>query len=148
MMKTKDVNITIQGRPAYEAQEEDTVELLTKGTLAIGEKEGHYDLSYEETELTGMQGTTTTFKITPRRILLMRSGPVNNQMLFEEGRRHTAVYATPYGNLQVGVCASHVFSSIGECGGDMEIDYAIEIDHAMAGENSLRIRVKEAAVRQ
>lgn len=148
MMKLKDVNITIQGRPAYETQEADAVELLTKGTLAIGEKEGHFDLSYEETELTGMQGTTTTFKITPRRILLMRSGPVNNQMLFEEGRRHTAVYATPYGNLQVGVCASHVFSSIGECGGDMEIDYAIEIDHAMAGENSLRIRVKEAAVRQ
>lgn len=147
-MKLKDVNITIQGRPAYETQEADAVELLTKGTLAIGEKEGHFDLSYEETELTGMQGTTTTFKITPRRILLMRSGPVNNQMLFEEGRRHTAVYATPYGNLQVGVCASHVFSSIGECGGDMEIDYAIEIDHAMAGENSLRIRVKEAAVRQ
>lgn len=147
-MRTKDVSITIQGRPAYEEQGEDMVELLTKGTLAIGDKEGHYDLSYEESELTGMQGTTTTFKITPRRILLMRSGPVNNQMLFEEGRRHTAVYATPYGNLQVGVKASHVFSSIGEGGGDMEIDYAIEIDHAMAGENSLRIRVKEAAVRQ
>ncbi len=147
-MRVKDVTITIQGKPAYEGQDEEAVQLITQGTLAIGEKAGHYDLTYEETELTGMQGTTTTFKITPKRILLMRSGPVNNQMLFEEGRRHTALYATPYGQMQVGVCARHVRNSMGDCGGDMEIDFSIDIDHAMAGENSLYVNVREATLRQ
>ncbi len=147
-MALKAVTNTIQRTHAYEEQEEAAVQIITRGTLAIGEKAGHYDLSYEETELTGLQGTTTTFKITPKRILLMRSGPVNNQMLFEEGRRHTALYSTPYGQMQVGVCARHVCNRMGDSGGDMEIDYSIDIDHAMAGENSLYVNVREAALPQ
>jgi uncharacterized beta-barrel protein YwiB (DUF1934 family) len=141
-MKTKDVSITIKGLPVYENQAEG-MEFLTMGTLSVGEKEGHYDLAYQESELTGMEGTTTTFKITPKRILLMRMGSVNNQMLFEKGRKHNAIYATPFGNMQVGVCASHVFSSVTESGGELEIDYSIEIDHALVGANSLRISVKD-----
>ena len=35
-------------------------------------------------------------------------------------------------------------AQLDEAGGDIEIDYALEVDHAVAGRNSFRINVKEA----
>ena len=44
-----------------------------------------------------MEGTTTTFELRGPRVLLTRSGKVNSQMVFEEGRQHTSLYETPMG---------------------------------------------------
>lgn len=140
-METKEVSITVHSSPGYEQQETEQMELLTSGILTVGDRAGHYDLSYQESLVSGLEGTTTSFKITPRRVLLVRSGTVSNQMLFEEGRQHNAHYATPYGSMQVTVCASRVKQTLTPEGGSLEIDYSMEIDHAMVGSNSLRIQV-------
>lgn len=139
---TKDVIISIQGAPEYEGEDRDQISLVTEGRLTQ-ERDG-YCLSYEETEVTGMEGTTTTFQIQGPRVTLMRTGKVCSQMVFEEGRRHLSLYATPYGNLEVGVSTSKLRSTISPTGGRLEIDYALELDHALAGRNAFRISVKEA----
>ena len=64
-------------------------------------------------------------------------------MVFEEGRRHLSMYETPYGALSVGVNTRRMHSDLGLAGGSIEIDYAIEIDHAVAGQNLFRIQVRE-----
>ena len=142
MTGEKTVMISIRGFQAYEGTEENSMNLLTQGKLAQT-KEG-YQISYEETELTGMEGTTTVFQIEGPRVTLLRTGSVCSQMVFEEGRRHHSLYATPYGNLEVGVSTSRLSSTIGRQGGELEIDYSIEIDHALAGHNGFRISVREA----
>lgn len=139
----KDVIISIKGMQKYEDAEPDTIELVTEGRLERDGESG-YTLSYQESQLTGLEGTLTTFQIEPERITLMRVGEVNAQMVFEQGRRHLSMYNTPYGAMAVGVNTRHVKSSIGESGGDIEIDYAIEIDHAIAGRNSFQINVRES----
>ena len=83
------------------------------------------------------------FQVEQGRITLMRIGEVNSQMVFEEGRRHLSMYDTPYGALAIGVNTRRMRSSLGEHGGDIEIDYAIEIDHAVAGQNLFQINVRE-----
>ena len=91
----KDVIISIKGVQRYENADPDTMELVTAGRL---EREGNsYTLSYQESELTGLEGTLTTFQIEPERITLMRVGEFNSQMVFQEGRRHISMYNTPYG---------------------------------------------------
>lgn len=68
----KDVIISIKGVQRYENADPDTMELVTAGRL---EREGNsYTLSYQESELTGLEGTLTTFQIEPERITLMRVG--------------------------------------------------------------------------
>jgi uncharacterized beta-barrel protein YwiB (DUF1934 family) len=47
------------------------------------------------------------------------------------------------GALTVGVCATKVDAALDEAGGDIEIDYAIEVDCMLAGENTIRINVRE-----
>ena len=138
----KSVIISIKGKQSYEDVEDETIELVTEGLLNK-EGEGEYTLSYQESELTGLEGTLTTFQGEQGRITLMRIGEVNSQMVFEEGRRHLSMYDTPYGALAIGVNTRRMRSSLGEHGGDIEIDYAIEIDHAVAGQNLFQINVRE-----
>ena len=137
------VIISIQGKQSFEAQGDDTIELVTEGCLEPDGDDG-YTLSYQESELTGLEGTLTTFQVEPDRVTLLRVGEFNSQMVFQEGRRHLAMYNTPYGSMTIGVNTRHLQADLTECGGDIEIDYAIEIDHTVAGRNVFQINVREA----
>ena len=55
-----------------------------------------------------------------------------------------SMYNTPYGAMAIGVNTRHLLSDLTDRGGDIEIDYAIEIDHSVAGQNTFQINVKEA----
>ena len=136
------VIISIQGKQSFQAQEDDTIELVTEGCLEPDGDEG-YTLTYQESQLTGLEGTLTTFQVEPDCITLMRVGEVNSQMVFQPGRRHFSMYETPYGALSVGINTKKMHAVLDERGGEIEIDYAIEIDHAVAGENMFHIDVRE-----
>lgn len=136
------VIISIRGRQSFEDQEPEVIELVTEGRLARDGEDG-YTLSYQESELTGLEGTLTTFQIEPERVTLLRMGEVNSQMVFEEGRRHLSMYNTPYGALAVGINTKKMRTDLSLVGGSIEINYALEIDHAVAGENRFHIQVRQ-----
>ena len=136
------VIISIQGKQSFEAQDDDTIELVTEGCLEPDGDDG-YTLSYQESELTGMEGTTTVFQVEPEKVTLLRLGSVQSEMVFEEGRRHMSLYSTPYGNMEIGVRARRLNSTLELTGGRLEIDYDIEINHMLAGQSLFRIDVRE-----
>ena len=138
----KSVIISIRGVQSLNDDPPEVIELVTEGLLAK-EGEGAYTLSYQESELTGLEGTLTTFQIEDGRITLMRHGEVNSQMVFEEGRRHLSMYNTPYGALAVGIKTHSMDCRMDDHGGSIEINYAIEIEHAVAGQNLFQIQVRE-----
>ena len=139
---TDNVIISIKGKQLYAESGPDEMELVTAGTLKR-DGGGSYTISYEESELTGLEGTTTRLHIDGSRVTLLREGSINSQMVFEEGRRHLSMYETPYGALSVGVSTKRMHSTLCEAGGDLEIDYAIEIDNLIAGQNLFRMNVKK-----
>ena len=138
----KDVVISIKGMQKYEGNDPDTVELVTAGRLM--KDTAGYTLSYQESEITGLEGTLTTIQVEGEQVTLMRMGEFNSQMVFQEGRRHLSMYNTPYGAMSVGVNTRHLLADLSDKGGDIEIDYAIEIDHAIAGRSVFQIKVREA----
>ncbi len=142
----KPVIISIKGRQSFEDMDDEVIDLVTEGRMSGGSAEG-YTLSYLESSATGMHGTMTTFQIQDGSITLQRMGAVNSQMIFEEGRKHLSLYETPYGALTIGVNTHRARSSLKDTGGDIEITYDIEIDHALAGENVFKISVREPAAR-
>ena len=138
----KEVVISIKGMQKYEGTPPDIVELVTEGRLS---RDGEsYTLSYQESELTGLGGTLTTIQVDGAQVTLMRVGEFNSQMVFQEGRRHLSMYNTPYGAMAIGVHTLHLLADLDGQGGRIEVDYTIEVDHAMAGRNVFRISVKEA----
>lgn len=138
----KEVVISIKGMQNYEGILPDVIELVTEGRLA---RDGaSYTLSYQESELTGLEGTLTTIHVDGEQVTLMRVGEFNSQLVFQEGRRHLSMYNTPYGAMTIGVNTRHLLAELTDQGGDIEVDYSVEVDHALAGRNIFLINVREA----
>ena len=137
------VLLTIRGEQYFDDVDPDETKLMTDGTMEISD-EGIF-LTYEETELTGMEGTTTTFEVKDKQVILTRSGTVNSQMIFEEGRQHTSLYETMFGELTVDIQTSRLRHKLSERGGIMEIKYSIAVEHTVTGRNTFKIRVRTKA---
>lgn len=138
------VLLTIRSEQRYEGMDPDSIELMTEGTLELA-GEGKMVLSYQESELTGLEGTTTAFEIRGPQVILRRTGGVNSQMVFEEGRQHTSVYETPFGELAIDIQTSRLRHTLTERGGLMDLRYSISVDHSAAGRNAFKIQVRPAA---
>ena len=86
----KEVLLTIRGQQSYAEQEPEMVELVTEGTLES--VENGWKLTYEESDLTGLKGVTTSFLLEPAKVTLSRKGPLSSQMVFQEGVLHESLY--------------------------------------------------------
>lgn len=135
------VLLTIRSEQRYEDMEPDSIELMTEGFLEPA-GEGKLLLSYQETELTGLEGTTTAFEIQGSRVILTRTGTVNSQLVFEEGKQHTSLYETPFGELVVDIQTGRLRHNLTERGGILDLQYSISVDHSAVGRNSFKIRVR------
>ena len=138
-MKQK-VMLSIRGRQTYLDQEPDIIELVTEGTM---EKQGDaWQLCYEESDLTGLEGVTTTFRIEPKIITLTRTGRLNSQMVFQEGVFHNSLYQMEFGALMITVCASRIKAELTEKGGVVDLVYGIEIEQSTAGVIDYHLEIK------
>jgi uncharacterized beta-barrel protein YwiB (DUF1934 family) len=144
--ETKNVMISIRSRQDYEGMESDSVELTTTGLLS--RTENGYCITYQESALTGMEGTSTSLQISPRRVVITRTGQLNSQIVFEKDVRHLSLYTTPMGRLEVGVATRRLYSTINDQGGELEADYAIDIGHQLTGKNFFSLTVREAEITQ
>ena len=134
------VLLTIRGTQNFDGVDPDETQLMTEGTLEVTEDGLRF--FYEETALTGMEGTTTTFEVQGNRVILTRSGAVNSQMVFEEGKQHTSLYETPFGDLPVDIQTGTLKHNLTERGGLMDIRYSIAVAHTATGRNRFKIQVK------
>ena len=137
----ENVIISIRGSQIYDGQEPEVTELVTEGILCREEK--GYTIVYQESELTGLEGTTTRLCMEGGRVTLLREGNVNSQMIFEEGEKHLSMYETPYGALAVVIDTRQIVNTMGETGGELKIRYAIEIDNILAGRSVFQMTVKK-----
>jgi len=138
----RSVILSIQGRQNYPDQEPETIELVTEGTMEF--VSGGWDISYEESELTGLAGVTTTFRVEPGKVVLTRTGALKSQMVFQENVPHDSLYQMPFGALLLTVKATHVFYDIVPDGGVIDLSYHISIENSEAGviDYHLDIRAK------
>lgn len=127
----KEVILSIQGRQTYQDQEPDVIELVTEGTLEY--RDGGWDIQYEESDLTGLSGVTTTFRVEPDRVILNRTGKLRSEMVFREGESHNSLYQMEFGALMITVCASRIFVQLDDNGGMIDLVYTIDIEQSTAG---------------
>ena len=140
---TKTVMLSLKGKQSYMDQEPEVIELVTEGVLE--QVEDGWELSYEESALTGLEGVTTIFHISPGKITLSRTGKLKSEMVFQEGRKHDSLYQMEFGALMLTVCATRVDFSINEDGGVVDLVYGIEIEQSEGGiiEYHLEIQSKD-----
>ena len=138
----KKVILSICGKQFYEEQEPEVIELVTEGTLE--RLNNGWEICYEESSLTGMEGVTTVFRVEPDKITLTRTGRLHSQMVFQMGVLHESLYQMEFGVLMITVCAIRLEYNITEQGGTVDLTYGIDIEQSAGGvvEYHLDIRSK------
>ena len=136
----KDVLITLVGTQNNDG-EKDKIELITEGSMY--KKGDAYYITYKESELTGMDGTTTTVKVQDKKVTILRFGTNNTQLIFEKGKHHVCCYDTMYGAISVGVWAQNVKIDLDDNGGEIFANYSIDVDNNLVGKNDFHMQVKE-----
>ena len=125
------VILSIQGRQTYVGQEPEVIRLDTEGTMEF--RNGGWNITYEESELTGLAGVTTTFRVEPEKVTLIRTGKLTSTMVFQEGVPHDSLYRMEFGALMISVNATRVFFDLVEDGGSIDLVYNIIIENTEAG---------------
>lgn len=139
-MQMKDVVISVTGVQQTE-EGPDMLELVTAGQYGVSPEE--IRMTWEESELTGMEGTRTTFSVFPRKVIMTREGKVNTRMVFEEGKKNYFLYETPFGAATMGVDTNRVRANLTRTGGEMEVDYSIDVNQLMVRRHRFFIQIKE-----
>ena len=136
------VLLSLTGRQTYQDQEPDVIELVTEGEMEF--RDNGWDITYQETELTGLAGVTTVFRVEPGQVILRRSGKLVSEMIFREGVNHSSLYQMEFGALMITVCAERIFAQLGPEGGMIDLIYTIDIEQSAVGtvDYHLEIRAK------
>lgn len=106
--------------------EKEKIEVVTVGEFSINGDE--FIATYDETEISGMEGTKTTLKIKGDKVVLHREGTTSTKMEFQKDNTQVALYNTPYGMLELKTSTKELDLDVNEKGGNISIKY-----HLIAG---------------
>lgn len=138
------VLVTVIGTQQDADGEENRIELVT--TARYWRKHGVEYIVYHESEVSGLENTTTALKVYPGRVALVRMGGIEQKQEFKVGERSLSTYVTPYGVMKMGIVTNKLDISFSEAQGTVgtiAIHYDLEIDGQWQSANSLSITVRE-----
>lgn len=118
----------------------EAIEVVTPGTFIIHD-EG-FKAIYEESEISGMEGTTTTLNIQDNIMVLERVGSTTTNMEFKEGTMAVSLYNTPYGVLNLNVDTEKLNINVNENGGEIYSKYILGLEGQEGITTELNIKIK------
>lgn len=134
----KNVSISLVSTQ-FDGDKSEKIEMMTEGELML-HKDG-YDLSYQDSEASGLVGSTTMLKVREKRVELQRTGGIHSDLILELGKKHHCHYGTEFGDFMVGVMAKNIKSNITEDGGSLDFCYVIDINSSFIGNFEININV-------
>lgn len=137
----KDVLISMHSVQGYDRDDQQVIDFTT---------DGHYFrdgdavcFSYMESEVTGLEGTRTSVIIKPDHVVIDRDGSITSRMIFKEGEKNSFPYDTPFGTAILGVKTRKISQSFNDNGGDLEVDYVVDMEHALVARNKIQLNIRE-----
>lgn len=119
--------------------EEEFIEVITPGVFTV--LKNGFKVEYEETKLSGMEGTKTTMFIRKNSFQLMRRGSTETKMLFDKSNQSMSLYKTLYGNMAITIDTKHIKIDVDENGGDIHIIYTLLIEDQQRIETDLKVNI-------
>lgn len=120
--------------------DEDFIEVVTPGDFY--EIEDGFKVEYEETKLSGMEGTRTTIIMRSDSFDLIREGTTETRMEFKNNYRTISLYKTPYGVMDLKIDTKKINININEDGGTIDAMYILEIGDQPSLKTNLTIDIK------
>lgn len=139
----KDITLKITGRQKYKDREDEQMEFITDGRLYVRNDAAY--IMYDESELSGMEGCTTTIRLKDRSVRMKRIGDngFGAELYFEEGKRFNSIYSTPYGPMGIEVLTDQVKNDfdVEKGKGSIAVQYQISMEGIAESCNTITINV-------
>ncbi len=119
----------------------DVMEIQSVGTMRV--MDGRVEISYDETEATGMAGSRTVISFLEEEkgiVSMVREGTVSTSLVFESAKRYRCVYQTPYMPFEICVHTRKVENRL-LVDGTLTLDYVIEIRGAKAERTKFSMQI-------
>jgi uncharacterized beta-barrel protein YwiB (DUF1934 family) len=137
----RNVVVKVVGTQTDGYGEESCIELVAVGTAHV--KDGVHYISYRESELSGMEGTTTLLKVFSDHLSLIRMGAVEQKQEFYLGKNSYSTYVTPFGNMKMSVFTKRLDIQPGSYPGAINVAYELEINGEWQSSNTLSVSIRE-----
>lgn len=108
--------------------------------------ENDYSIYYDE-QSEEMKNCRTRVHVTNGDcVQISRTGSYNTELKMQKGRRHQCCYATPVGQITMGVIASRIISEFSEEQIKLDFTYTLDFNNELISKNRVKILVsgKEA----
>ena len=142
----KDIMLRIVGNQVHGLDAEaddDKMEFITEGRF--GRKGDSLYLIYEESELSGALGYTTSLKVTGGKVRMKRYGGddgLQTAIEFEKGGKFRGWYETPFGSVELEVLTNDVDNRLSpEGSGTLGIDCSVSLKGLIESRNLLRFEI-------
>lgn len=132
--------ITIKSTQGLEFAKSDEIEFVTDGEY-LHDESGSI-IKYMESEITGLTGTETAVSVRGNEVIVRRRGTLNSRMEFREGEKSRFLYDTQFGSTTLSVDTRKIKTRMDPTGAEIQIDYIVDMDHAVVSRNSLKLNVK------
>lgn len=139
----KKVWLRITGEQSVDHEKPEVIELITEGELYNKNKSDY--ILYKESEMSGMEGTTTTVKINEDHVSIIRLGTTNSHLVFKKGQKKLNRYDTPHGQLLLSIFTKDLDIQYNKEHQPVSVhlDYQLSIEGAGRSENTLEIQIKQ-----
>lgn len=137
----KHVIISVTSLQRDENGKDEKISLETPGLY--GEEGDMKYVTYRETKLAGMEGTTTTLRMYEDHVNLIREGNFLQNQEYRIGEQSVSNYETPMGTLKVHVVTREIENSIIDGKGRMRLSYDVELEGLFTHLNEIIVDVRE-----
>jgi uncharacterized beta-barrel protein YwiB (DUF1934 family) len=119
------------------------MEFITEGRFF--KKGSSLYLVYDESEVSGIEGCTTSLKITDNKVKMKRYGNdigMEAAIEFEKGKRYNGYYDTPFGSIEMEILTNDVDNKLYDTGeGYVDIDYHVSLKGVSEIRSKLNIEI-------
>lgn len=137
----KDVVISMRSIQGCDQDDQQILDFTTDGHYFQDGEASCF--SYMETEVTGLEGTRTSVVVMPDHVVVDRDGSITSRMIFREGEKNSFPYDTPFGTAMLGVKTRRIRQDFNENGGELEVDYVVDMEHALVARNKIQLNIRE-----
>ena len=130
----------ISVRSFSDLNKDEVIEVVTPGKFHLGESE--FKAVYEESEISGMDGTTTTLVIKDEALILEREGSTTTRMEFKKGEEVVSLYNTPYGMMNINISTKELDIDMDEDGGVIYTKYVLGLEGQPGITTELKVNIR------
>ena len=140
----KDVTISIRGLHNM-SDDKDDVEMIAKGEYY--NRNGKHYIQYNELSQDNNTISKNTIKIFDNSVEIVRKGVTNSHLTFKNEQKYLSAYATPFGNMLLGIYTSNIDICITTDEINIFIEYSVEINDEHLSNCNMNINIKSKMVR-